>query len=86
MIPLTMASWTAGALLLQLASAQYLSYNGLNLAPQMGWDTYNAYGLDYNGTTITTNAERLISLGFRDLGYNVIICTSTSPSLPVMET
>ena len=39
----------------------------------MGWDTYNAYSLDYNGSTVRTNAERLINLGFRDLGYNVVI-------------
>lgn len=36
-------------------------------------DTYNAYGLAYNGSTVITNAERLVSLGFRDLGYRVVI-------------
>ena len=54
-------------------SAPGLSYNGMNLTPQMGWDTYNAYGLDYNATTILTNANRLVTLGFRDLGYRVVI-------------
>ena len=39
----------------------------------MGWDTYNAYALDYNATTIATNANRLVTLGFRDLGYRVVI-------------
>ncbi|ETN38773.1 uncharacterized protein HMPREF1541_06811 [Cyphellophora europaea CBS 101466] len=39
----------------------------------MGWDTYNAYGLAYNETTIRDNADRLVSLGFRDLGYDVVI-------------
>lgn len=39
----------------------------------MGWDTYNAYGLSYNETTIRSNAQRLVSLGFRDLGYDVVI-------------
>ena len=36
-------------------------------------DTYNAYGLAYNETTVTTNAQRLVDLGFRDLGYRVVI-------------
>lgn len=54
-------------------AASGLSYNGLNLAPQMGWDTYNAYALTYNETTIRDNANLLVSLGFRDLGYKVII-------------
>ncbi|KAL2439163.1 Alpha-galactosidase [Exophiala dermatitidis] len=53
--------------------ASGLSYNGLVQTPQMGWDTYNAYALDYNETTILTNADRLVSLGFRDLGYRVVI-------------
>ena len=54
-------------------AASGLSYNGLAQTPQMGWDTYNAYGLDYNETTIRLNAGRLVSLGFRDLGYRVIV-------------
>ena len=67
------AKWSLFALLLQQAKGASLSYNGLQLTPQMGWDTYNAYGLAYNESTILTNAERLVSLGFRDLGYNVVI-------------
>jgi alpha-galactosidase len=54
-------------------AAPGLSYNGLALTPQLGWDTYNAYQLDYNETTIRTNAERLVNLGFRDIGYKVVI-------------
>lgn len=49
------------------------SYNGLANVPQMGWDTYNAYAYTYNETIIATNAERLVSLGLRDLGYTVVI-------------
>ena len=61
-------------LLLCLASPVLaISYNGQALTPQMGWDTYNAYGLSYNESTIRTNAERLAALGFRDLGYTVVI-------------
>ncbi|OQU95726.1 hypothetical protein CLAIMM_01902 [Cladophialophora immunda] len=61
------------ALLLETVGAASLSYNGLAQTPQMGWDTYNAYALAYNESTILTNAERLVSLGFRDLGYRVVI-------------
>lgn len=39
----------------------------------MGWDTYNAYAYTYNETTISDNANLLVSLGFRDLGYKVVI-------------
>jgi alpha-galactosidase len=48
-----------------------IPYNSLALTPAMGWDTYNAYGLGYNETTIRSNAESLVNLGFRDLGYKV---------------
>ena len=54
-------------------SAWAVSYNGLAKTPQMGWDTYNAYGLAYNESVIRTNAERLVNLGFRDLGFKVVI-------------
>ncbi|KIX96119.1 uncharacterized protein Z520_08374 [Fonsecaea multimorphosa CBS 102226] len=66
-------AWLFLALLLETVKAASLSYNGLAQTPQMGWDTYNAYGLAYNESTILTNAERLVSLGFRDLGYRVVI-------------
>ena len=33
----------------------------------------NAYALDYNESIIRVNAERLVALGLRDLGYKVII-------------
>jgi alpha-galactosidase len=39
----------------------------------MGWDTYNAYSTSYNETTIRDNANLLTTLGFRDLGYDVVI-------------
>ena len=39
----------------------------------MGWDTYNAYSLDYEREHDLHNAERLAFLGFRDLGYRVVI-------------
>ena len=54
-------------------AASGLSYNGLAQTPQMGWDTYNAYSLAYNESIVRTNAQRLVDLGFRDLGYRVVI-------------
>lgn len=54
-------------------AASGLSYNALAQTPQMGWDTYNSYAYSYNETTITQNANLLVNLGLRDLGYNVVI-------------
>lgn len=54
-------------------AASGLSYNGLSITPAMGWDTYNAYAYTYNETTIQDNADLLVRLGFRDLGYRVVI-------------
>lgn len=56
-----------------LAEDPALSYNGMSITPAMGWDTYNAYAYTYNETTIQENARRLVNLGFRDLGYTVVI-------------
>ena len=73
MLPLTSIVLSLTFLPLLSLAASGLSYNGLAQTPQMGWDTYNAYGLEYNESTIRTNAQRLVSLGFRDLGYRVVI-------------
>lgn len=67
------------AIAVALSNVQYssaktgLSYNGLSQTPAMGWDTYNAYALNYNETTIRDNANLIVSLGLRDLGYKVVI-------------
>ncbi|KAF9884786.1 hypothetical protein FE257_001276 [Aspergillus nanangensis] len=47
--------------------------NGLALTPQLGWNTWNSFGCDLNETVILDTAERIISLGFKDLGYEYVI-------------
>lgn len=48
------------------------SYNGLNLVPQMGWNTWNAFGCDADEELLLNSAQNLIDFGLRDLGYNII--------------
>ncbi|GAA4249337.1 glycoside hydrolase family 27 protein [Dactylosporangium darangshiense] len=43
--------------------------NGLALAPPMGWNDYNAYGLQVNEQVIRDAADRLVGSGLRDAGY-----------------
>jgi len=48
------------------------SYNGLNLVPQMGWNTWNAFGCDADEELLLSSARNLVDFGLRDLGYNII--------------
>lgn len=48
------------------------SYNGLNLVPQMGWNTWNAFHCDVDEELLLNTAQNLIDYGLRDLGYNYI--------------
>ncbi|OAF99565.1 alpha-galactosidase [Paraphaeosphaeria sporulosa] len=48
------------------------SYNGLNLVPQMGWNTWNAFGCDADEELLLSSARHLVDFGLRDLGYNII--------------
>lgn len=48
------------------------SYNGLNLVPQMGWNTWNAFHCDVDEELLLTTAQNLIDYGLRDLGYSYI--------------
>lgn len=53
-----------------LALSQALD-NGLGLSPPMGFNTFRAFGCNnYNETVILEQANLLVSLGLRDLGYN----------------
>ncbi|KAL4898798.1 alpha-galactosidase/alpha-n-acetylgalactosaminidase [Aspergillus ambiguus] len=47
--------------------------NGLALKPQLGWNTWNSFACDLNETVILDTAERIVSLGFKDLGYEYVI-------------
>ncbi|WP_433046715.1 glycoside hydrolase family 27 protein [Dactylosporangium sp. CS-033363] len=68
----------AGALLFVLALLGVLGAsavpsprfdNGLALTPPMGWNDYNAFGLDVSETLIERTADRMVETGLRDAGY-----------------
>lgn len=45
------------------------AYNGLAATPPMGWNDYNAYGLDVTEELVRDTADRMVSSGLRDAGY-----------------
>jgi alpha-galactosidase len=47
-------------------------YNGLAATPPMGWNNYNAYGLDVTAELIRETADVLVSSGMRDAGYRYV--------------
>jgi len=70
--------WVA-ALVLLLAATQVSAagpggplsrmYNGLAVTPPMGWNDYNAYGLDVTETLVEQTADAMVASGLRDAGY-----------------
>ncbi|KAL2832510.1 alpha-galactosidase D [Aspergillus cavernicola] len=46
--------------------------DGLARTPQMGWNTYNAYGCNPNQSIVHSNSEALIATGLADLGYRYV--------------
>ncbi|KZF25420.1 glycoside hydrolase family 27 protein [Xylona heveae TC161] len=47
--------------------------NGLARTPQMGWNNWNAFACDVSEELILGAADKLVSLGFRDLGYTYVL-------------
>ena len=47
-------------------------YNGLAGTPPMGWNDYNAYGLDVTEELIRETADTMVSSGLRDAGYRYV--------------
>lgn len=47
--------------------------NGLNLVPQMGWNSWNKFGCHINETIIVETAQKIKDLGLLDYGYNYIV-------------
>ncbi|KAH7055546.1 alpha-galactosidase [Macrophomina phaseolina] len=41
-------------------------------APQLGWNSYNAYACSPNETIIKENAKGLVDLGFAEKGYTIV--------------
>ncbi|MFF5078406.1 glycoside hydrolase family 27 protein [Actinoplanes sp. NPDC000266] len=52
-----------------LAPARASGVPTLAPAPPMGWNNYNAYGLEVTESLIRETADRLVSTGLRDAGY-----------------
>ena len=44
-------------------------HNGLAMTPPMGWNDYNAYGLDVTDALVRQTADRMVASGMRDAGY-----------------
>ena len=49
------------------------SYNGLNLVPQMGWNTWNKFGCNISEQTIRAAADSMVSSGMLDAGYKYLV-------------
>jgi alpha-galactosidase len=48
------------------------AYNGLAAAPPMGWNDYNAYGLDVTEALVRETADTMVGSGLRDAGYRYV--------------
>ena len=46
--------------------------NGVGLTPAMGWNSWNHFGCDISEKVIRETAEKIVSLGLKDLGYQYI--------------
>jgi len=40
--------------------------------PPMGWNSYNAYTCDINEEKVRMNAQALVKMGLKDLGYTLV--------------
>ena len=58
----------AAFLVAQASAAGTMSYNGLALTPQMGWDNWNAFGCNVDQELLLNTAQKMVDYGLRDLG------------------
>jgi alpha-galactosidase len=47
-------------------------YNGMAATPPMGWNDYNAYGLDVTEALVRQTADAMVENGLRDAGYRYV--------------
>ncbi|KAK3647404.1 hypothetical protein LTR22_013835 [Elasticomyces elasticus] len=47
--------------------------NGVGKLPALGYDTFNAFGCDYNASSVAAQAKVMQKHGLVDLGYNILI-------------
>lgn len=59
--------------LLGVAGVAAALNNGVGKLPKMGYDTFNAFGCDYNSTSVLAQVEAMKKLGLVDAGYNSLI-------------
>lgn len=68
-----MASLLLLTTLLLSGPAAAVSFNGLAVTPQMGWDNWNAFGCDVDAALLASSARAIVDLGLRDLGYQYVV-------------
>ena len=56
------------AFVTQASAAGTVSYNGLAITPQMGWDNWNAFGCNVDEELLLNTAQKMVDYGLRDLG------------------
>lgn len=54
-----------------LISAQ--KFDGLALTPPMGWNSWNTFGTDINEKLVKDIADKFVTLGLKDAGYEYIV-------------
>lgn len=47
--------------------------NGVGRLPAMGYDTFNAFGCDYNASSVLAQAQAMQRFGLVDAGYKILI-------------
>jgi len=68
------------AAIILFASLIVAHFNGrVGKLPVMGYDTYNAFGSDYNGSPALKKITAMKSLEIKDFGYNTALSTSHWP-------
>ena len=51
-----------------VTQASTVSYNGLAITPQMGWDNWNAFACNVDEELLLNTAQKMVDYGLRDLG------------------
>ncbi|KAK6077727.1 Alpha-galactosidase [Seiridium cupressi] len=69
MVTAKIYSFVAGLLIARAGAIN----NGLALTPPMGWNNWNAFGCDVSENLLLTTAEKMVSLGLKDLGYDYVV-------------
>lgn len=63
---------TKSLLLLVFLTPSAFAGNVKSPTPPMGWNTYNAYGCNPDEQKVKINAQGLVNLGLKELGYSIV--------------